>query len=90
MDWLMGRREGRDGRPFLATLEWLVCPGNFDKVIEGFYLPRGVPTSGGVTDAEKKALIAKYTDEEGQRDDRAIYREIRALERARGVDGAPG
>jgi len=43
MDWLMGRKEGRDGRPFLATLEWLVRLKNFDKVIEGFYLNRAGP-----------------------------------------------
>jgi hypothetical protein len=39
----------------------------------------------GATDAEKKAIIAKYTDREGQRDDMAIYRELKALERERGV-----
>ncbi|MDR1979556.1 MAG: hypothetical protein LBQ42_12550 [Synergistaceae bacterium] len=43
---------------------------------------------GGVTNAEKAAIIAKYTDEEGQRDDRSILREIRAIERERGVKQA--
>ena len=32
-------------------------------------------------EAQKRAIIEKYTDEEGQRDDRAILREFRALER---------
>lgn len=41
MPWLMGRRDGRDGRPFKCTLEWLVSPTNFAKVIEGFYLDAG-------------------------------------------------
>ena len=31
-------------------------------------------------EAQKKAIIEKYTDKEGQRDDRAILREFRALE----------
>jgi hypothetical protein len=42
----------------------------------------GAETSGDF-DAEKKAIIAKYTDKEGQRDDKAILREFRALERER-------
>ncbi|ALN84931.1 hypothetical protein LC55x_1641 [Lysobacter capsici] len=29
-----------DREPFLATLEWLVRPKNFAKVIEGNYRPR--------------------------------------------------
>ncbi len=37
-DWLMGRRAGRDGRTFDGcTLEWLIRPNNFAKVIEGQY-----------------------------------------------------
>lgn len=84
MDWLMGRKQGRDGRPFLASLEWLVRPTNFVNVIEGKYLNREGLPKNGITDAEKAAIIAKYTDEEGQRDDRSILRELRALERERG------
>lgn len=38
MPWLMGQRSGRDGRPFRCTLEWLVSPTNFVKVIEGHYV----------------------------------------------------
>lgn len=38
MPWLMGERVGQDGRPFKCTLEWLVSPTNFAKVIEGNYL----------------------------------------------------
>lgn len=41
MPWLMGQRNGRDGRPFRCTLEWLVSPTNFAKVIEGFYVDGG-------------------------------------------------
>ncbi|MHC2115215.1 hypothetical protein ACYPJF_06895 [Stenotrophomonas geniculata] len=41
MPWLMGQRNGRDGRPFKCTLEWLVSPTNFAKVIEGFYVDGG-------------------------------------------------
>ncbi|HDS1602754.1 TPA: hypothetical protein QEL24_003439 [Stenotrophomonas maltophilia] len=41
MPWLMGQRNGRDGRPFRCTLEWLVSPTNFVKVIEGHYLDGG-------------------------------------------------
>lgn len=38
--FLCGNVIGRDGgRPFKATLEWLVRPANFAKVIEGYYLP---------------------------------------------------
>lgn len=35
--FLMGRTQGRDGRPFDCDLEWLVRPTNFAKVIEGKY-----------------------------------------------------
>lgn len=35
--WLMGKSAGRDGRPFDCDLEWLICPTNFPKVIEGKY-----------------------------------------------------
>ena len=38
MPWLMGKRTGRDGNTFQCTLEWLVRPKNFAKVIEGNYL----------------------------------------------------
>lgn len=38
MPFLMGLRSGRDGRAFSCTLEWLVRPTNFAKVIEGYYL----------------------------------------------------
>jgi hypothetical protein len=38
MPFLMGERAGRDGRAFTCTLEWLVSPRNFAKVIEGNYL----------------------------------------------------
>ena len=41
-DWLMGRIPGRNGKPFLATLEWIVSPGNFAKIIEGNYVRREV------------------------------------------------
>jgi hypothetical protein len=42
--------------------------------------------NGGVSDAQRQAIIAKYTDEEGQRDDRAILRELTALERGQAVE----
>lgn len=36
--FLTGQTHGRDGRPpFVATLEWLLKPANFAKVIEGNY-----------------------------------------------------
>ena len=35
--FLTGRITGRDGRPFFASLEWLVLPSNFVKTIEGAY-----------------------------------------------------
>lgn len=38
MPFLMGQRTGRDGNAFACTLEWLVRPKNFAKVIEGNYL----------------------------------------------------
>ncbi len=38
MPFLMGERTGRDGRAFTCTLEWLVSPKNFAKVIEGNYV----------------------------------------------------
>lgn len=41
-DWLMGRIPGRNGKPFFATLEWIVSPGNFAKIIEGNYARREV------------------------------------------------
>ena len=44
------------------------------------------PSQNGITDAEKAAVIKKYTDGEGQRDDRAILRELRAIERERGFE----
>jgi len=36
-DFLMGRKVGKDGRTFQASLDWLVRPQNFTKVIEGKY-----------------------------------------------------
>jgi hypothetical protein len=36
-DWLMGRKNGSNGRPFDCDLEWLVRPTNFAKVLEGKY-----------------------------------------------------
>ena len=41
-DWLMGRVPGRNDKPFFATLEWIVSPGNFAKIIEGNYAQREV------------------------------------------------
>lgn len=41
-DWLMGRIQGREGKPFFATLAWIVAPGNFAKIIEGNYARREV------------------------------------------------
>lgn len=39
--FLVGKKDpGPDREPFLATLEWLVKPSNFAKVIEGNYRPR--------------------------------------------------
>ena len=39
-DWLMGKKPGRDGRPFFAPLDWIVLPNNFAKLIEGRYHDR--------------------------------------------------
>lgn len=36
-DFLMGRVGSKDRAPFLASLDWLVKPNNFAKVIEGKY-----------------------------------------------------
>lgn len=38
--FLTGQSSGRDGRPFVADLEWLVKKGNFIKVIENKYHDR--------------------------------------------------
>jgi hypothetical protein len=40
-DFLCGRVSGRDGaNPFMASLEWLITPNKFAKVIEGHYRSR--------------------------------------------------
>jgi hypothetical protein len=36
-EFLTGRSHGKDRKPFLASLEWLMKPSNFAKVIEGQY-----------------------------------------------------
>jgi hypothetical protein len=36
-DFLMGRVSDRDRRPFLVSLDWIVKPENFAKIIEGKY-----------------------------------------------------
>jgi len=36
-DFLCGRTQGRDRRPFLASLEWICKPENFAKIREGRY-----------------------------------------------------
>lgn len=37
-DFLMGRVNGRDGKPpFIASLAWIVKPNNFAKIVEGNY-----------------------------------------------------
>jgi len=41
-EWLMGKISGRDGTPFKCTLEWLVSPDNFAKVIEDHYTRGGI------------------------------------------------
>ena len=35
--WLMGKKPGRNGEPFRCTFDWLICPSNFVKVVEGNY-----------------------------------------------------
>ena len=44
------------------------------------------PNSGEMPEKLKAAIVARYTDGEGQRDNRAILRELRAIERERGVE----
>lgn len=36
-DFLMGKTQGRDGKPFRCSFDWLLCPSNFVKVVEGNY-----------------------------------------------------
>ncbi len=38
--FLVGRQHNPNASPFYATLEWLIAPRNFVKVIEGRYKPR--------------------------------------------------
>ena len=38
--FLTGRTDGKDGRPFLPGLDWMVKAGNFAKIIEGRYHER--------------------------------------------------
>jgi hypothetical protein len=41
-DFLMGRKSGRGGKePFRATLDWLMAPTNFAKVVDGNYANGG-------------------------------------------------
>jgi len=35
--FLTGRATSKDGRPFLADLEWILRPSNFAKIVEGKY-----------------------------------------------------
>ena len=36
-DFLNGKAQHRDSQPFVASIDWLLIPGNFIKVIEGNY-----------------------------------------------------
>lgn len=36
-DFLMGKIHGRDAKPFRCSFDWLICPSNFVKVVEGNY-----------------------------------------------------
>lgn len=36
-DFLMGKTQGRDGKPFRCNFDWLIAPSNFVKVVEGNY-----------------------------------------------------
>jgi hypothetical protein len=36
-DWLMGRVVGQNGKPFFSSLDWIVLPRNFAKIIENKY-----------------------------------------------------
>ena len=36
-EFLMGKTKGRDGKPFRCNFDWLICPSNFVKVVEGNY-----------------------------------------------------
>jgi hypothetical protein len=38
--FLTGRTDGKNGRPFLPGLDWMVKAGNFAKIIEGRYHER--------------------------------------------------
>lgn len=60
-DWLMGRVGGSDGRAFKLTLEWLVMPSNWAKVLEGKYHggnEQAAPTSA--LHRERKALADQW------------------------------
>jgi hypothetical protein len=67
-DWLMGRVGGGDGRAFKMTLEWLVMPSNWAKVLEGKYHANNIVPALPVSakDRERKAIVDKWMGEFAQ------------------------
>lgn len=43
--FLLGQVAGKKSEPFFATFDWLICPNNYQKVIEGNYLKRSAKQS---------------------------------------------
>ena len=37
-DFLMGKKAGKNGEPFRCAFDWLICPNNVVKVLEGKYV----------------------------------------------------
>ena len=79
MDWLMGRKEGRDGRPFFATLEWLVRPSNFTNVIEGKYMNRKGPQSPGAPPQAQQRKPLTYEEAKAMENGDFIDAEFRRI-----------
>jgi len=43
--FLIGEAQGKKEHPFLLTFDWLICPSNYVKVLEGNYLERDRPAA---------------------------------------------
>jgi len=84
-DFLLGRVPGSNGNFFQATLEWLIRPTNFAKVLEGFYSNRPVVSRTMAHNLRVLAQIERETGG-GPGDDRHPFDLIFEKDRGKGND----
>lgn len=53
--FLLGQTQGKKAQPFFVTFDWIICPSNYQKIIEGNYLDRKYSTlAAWIAEMEEK------------------------------------